>query len=405
MTHAKLKTGYLALSAINTFATTYFLYFLFFYLRDHFHFGDQQNLWVSAFHGFIYIFAAWQCGKFADRRGYVLSLKLGYAGLTLLMIIGAFLQTAPTLMFLVAMYSIVLLFTWPALEALVSERETQRGTQRMVGIYNCTWGGAAAVAYFTGGKLYESFGKIAIFGVPAALFAIQFLITLWLDKYHDEVLARTPKPMEAKHHAPEAVALKQPISPKTFLTMAWLANPFAYIAMNTALAVMPGLTKRFGLTPAEAGLFGSVWLFARVTAFALLWRWTGWHYRFRWLLASFLVLIGSFAAILLSPNWPIAAFAQATFGLASGLIYYSSLFYSMDVGESKGEHGGLHEAFVGLGVCIGPGVGAAALHFAPNSPNAGTWAVSALLVAGLVGLIGVRLKAPSSNIQASEKHQ
>jgi MFS family permease len=398
MTHGKLKAGYLVLSAINTIATTYFFYFLFFYLRDRFQFGDQQNLWVSAFHGFIYIFAAWQCGKFADRRGYVFSLKLGYAGLTFLMIVGAFLQSAPAVMVLVAVYSVILLFTWPALEALVSERETQAGTQRMVGIYNCTWGGAAAVAYFTGGKLYQSLGKNAIFAVPAALFALQFLITLWLDKYHDEVLAWA-KPVEEKHHAPEATALKQPISPKTFLTMAWLANPFAYIAMNTVLAVMPGLTNRFGLTAAEAGLFGSVWLFARVTAFGLLWRWTAWHYRFRWLLTAFLVLIASFVAILLSPSWPFAAFAQATFGLASGLIYYSSLFYSMDVGESKGEHGGLHEAFVGVGICVGPGVGAAALHFAPNSPNAGTWAVSTLLMAGLVGLISVRAKSPNTKPQ------
>src|SRR5882672_10625022 len=105
MTHAKLKSGYLVFAAINTVATTYFFYFLFFYLRDRFHFGDQQNLWVSAFHGFIYVFAAWQCGKFADRRGYVLSLKLGYAGLTLLMIVGAFLQSATAVMLLVAVYS------------------------------------------------------------------------------------------------------------------------------------------------------------------------------------------------------------------------------------------------------------------------------------------------------------
>src|SRR5262245_990263 len=137
MTHGKLKAGYLVLAAINTFATTYFFYFLFFYLKDHFHFGNQQNLWVSALHGFIYIFSAWQCGKFADRRGYVLSLKLGYVGLTLLMIIGMFLQTAPAVMTLVGVYSVILLFTWPALEALVSERETQAGTQRMIGVYNC----------------------------------------------------------------------------------------------------------------------------------------------------------------------------------------------------------------------------------------------------------------------------
>ena len=34
------------------------------------------NLFVSALHGFIYIFAAWQCGKFAQRRGLLTSLKV-----------------------------------------------------------------------------------------------------------------------------------------------------------------------------------------------------------------------------------------------------------------------------------------------------------------------------------------
>ena len=33
----------------------------------------------------------------------------------------------------VAIYNVVLLLTWPALEALVSERETQAGVQEMVG--------------------------------------------------------------------------------------------------------------------------------------------------------------------------------------------------------------------------------------------------------------------------------
>src|ERR1019366_3440237 len=82
--------------------------------------------------------------------------------------------------------------------------------------------------------------------------------------------------------------------------------------------------------------------------------------------------------------------AQVFFGLATGLIYYSSLFYAMDVGEASSEHGGLHEAFIGAGIFFGPATGAAALTFAPQTPNAFTWAVSALLVAGLGGLLWLR---------------
>jgi MFS family permease len=124
----------------------------------------------------------------------------------------------------------------------------------------------------------------------------------------------------------------------------------------------------------------------------LLGQWKGWHYRFRWLLGAFLLLIGSFTTILLAPQLWIVVVAQVFFGLATGLIYYSSLFYSMDVGEAKGEHGGLHEAFIGAGIFLGPAVGATALQLAPQNVNAGTWAVSALLAGGLGGLVWLRTR-------------
>jgi predicted MFS family arabinose efflux permease len=78
------------------------------------------------------------------------------------------------------------------------------------------------------------------------------------------------------------------------------------------------------------------------------------------------------------------------FGLAVGLIYYSSLFYSMDVGETKGEHGGFHEAAIGVGICVGPGVGAASLRFFPTQPNLNVWAVCGLLALGLGWLAFLR---------------
>jgi hypothetical protein len=77
------------------------------------------------------------------------------------------------------------------------------------------------------------------------------------------------------------------------------------------------------------------------------------------------------------------------FGGAVGFIYYSSLFYSMDLGDTKGEHGGIHEAVIGLGNCAGPAVGAAALFFLPRYPDSGALAVSLLLVSGLAGLLTI----------------
>ena len=139
-----------------------------------------------------------------------------------------------------------------------------------------------------------------------------------------------------------------------------------------------------------AGFACSLWCFARFVAFVALWRWRGWHYRFRWLAAAFVLLIFSFAAILVAPSLPVILAAQIFFGAAIGLIYYSSLFYSMDASETKSEHGGIHEAAIGLGNFVGPAVGAAALWLAPQSATAGAWAVSGLLAAGLGGLLWLR---------------
>ena len=175
--------------------------------------------------------------------------------------------------------------------------------------------------------------------------------------------------------------------------MAWLANPFAYIAINTLIAVIPGVARRLELSTMVAGFCCSVWCFARLGAFFWLWFWNGWHYRFRWLLAAYVTLVATFACILLVPNLPVLVLSQVFFGGAIGLIYYSSLFYSMDLSETKSEHGGIHEAAIGLGNFAGPAVGAVALEFLPHHLNSGAFAVSGLLLLGLGGLAVVWQKA------------
>src|SRR2546425_7381551 len=157
-------------------------------------------------------------------------------------------------------------------------------------------------------------------------------------------------------------------------------------------AVIPSLAKELKLSAMFAGFFCSVWLFVRIGAFALLWLWPGWDYRFRWLIGAYVAMIASFAFILLVPNLPMLVGAQIVFGLAVGLIYYSSLFYSMDVGERKSEHGGFHEAAIGAGSCAGPAIRARAMDLLPDASGNSAWAVSGMLIIGLAGLTWLRVR-------------
>ena len=383
MTTRQLKAGYFVLEGLNSAATSYYFYYLFFYLEKHFGFGNLGNLAFSALNGFIYIFAAWFGGRFADRRGYYRALTLGFTIMILALGAGAGLSSVTGQILVMAVWTIGICFTWPTMQALVSEGEDDRTLPRIIGIYNVVWAGTGALSYFLGGALFETLGEKSLFWLPILIHAVQLLLLAWL---YSRSKGRRARPTELKariSQIPEASAFTQPIRPETFLRLAWLANPFAYIAINTVVAVVPELAKQLHLSPTMAGFSCSLWFFVRVAMFVALWLWTGWHYHFAWLAGAFVALVGSFAALLLIPNFWVLIGAQIVFGSAVGLIYYSSLFYSMDLGENKGEHGGLHEAAIGFGIFLGPAVGAAALRLLPGQANSGAWAVSGLLLMGL----------------------
>jgi len=384
----RFKTACYTIEGMNSFATVLFFNYLYFFMRAQFGFNDKDNLAFAALLGLAYTFSSWQAGRFARRYGYFTALKLGLSIMLVSLAVGSQLNSAPGLILTAIIVTLGMCLIWPTIEALVSEGETPEGVPRAVGIYNITWAVTNATAYFIGGTFIQTFGFRSIFYLPVGIVLIQLALTFWLQNHAAELarLAVNKPPTAPPPPDPHRPSLAKA---KAFLRMAWLANPFAYIAVNTLIAVIPGLAARLHLSPMLAGFICSLWCFARLGTFLVLWSWTGWHYRFRWLVTAFGLLVVSFAAILTVPSLAVLLAAQIFFGTAIGLIYYSSLFYSMDASEIKSEHGGIHEAAIGVGNCLGPAVGAASLQFLPQYANSGAMAVSALLLCGLGALLTI----------------
>jgi predicted MFS family arabinose efflux permease len=391
----QLKIGYFVLTWLNIYAVCYYFNYIFFHLREVFGFGNLENLLFAALNGAVYVPASWYGGKFAQRYGYLTALKIGFGAMTLVLASGPWLPGLSGQIGVMVLWTVAVCLTWAPLEALASANESRAGLSHMVGIYNIVWSCGAAIAFFTGGALQALLGRASLFWLPAALHGTQLVLLLFLETRGRRII-HTPDVNIASLDSESATSpddYLEPNSAKSFLWMAWLANPFAYVAMNTIVPLLPDVAARLNLSIALAGFVGSVWMFARFFAFVLLWRWTSWHYRFEWLIGSYVTMVASFGLLLLSSNLFVVVVAQFAFGLAVGLIYFSSLFYSMDVGgESQGEHGGFHEALIGLGIFCGPAVGAISLRFLPGLSNGGIWAVSALLVFGLFGLVKMRLR-------------
>ncbi|MCL5098258.1 MAG: MFS transporter [Candidatus Omnitrophica bacterium] len=384
----KRQLGCFVLAGINAFATSFYFNYLFFLMHSRFGFGNASNLGLAALNGFVYMFGAWFGGRLGQRSGYFRALRLGFAVMALSLAAGTQVRTQAGHCLIMVVWSIGMCFTWPPLEALISENHAAAGLSRMLGIYNVVWASGSAVAYFCGGLLIHYLGMASLFWLPAALHLLQLFLLERIAIYEPPEAIAGPLPVSTS--APQW-SQKGRTSPKAFMRMAWAANPFAYMAINTVIALIPTLASRLGLSITWAGILCSIWFFARLLAFVGLWWWPGWHYRVRWLFASYALLIASFLLLLLVPLLWLLILTQILFGLAVGLIYYSSLFYSMDVGETKGDYGGVHESAVGAGIFAGPAVGAAAICLFPDSAYAGAWAVSALLLMGgtLIGTIRI----------------
>jgi MFS family permease len=412
-THRRFKSIYFLLEGLNSFSTVQYLYYFYFFTEKAFGFSTKENLAAATLNGALTAIGAFFGGKIAQRYGYHRALKLGFFTMMASLTVGSRLSTPAGHLIVMSAMVLGMCLTWPTLEALVSEGEPRGRLEGVLGLYNVVWAGTGALAYFVGGALLEHLGLRTIFYIPAAIQFAQLMILFWLERLQRKAddaaraerasgkgeldLGEIPmsKPARTNLSATQRFfgdrqQQRTPAEQKTFVRMAWFANPFAYIAINSLVAIIPTLAGRLGLSAAIAGFTCSTWCFARMGSFLFLWLWPGWHYRFRWLVVAYLSLVAGYIAILLSGNLFWLVSAQIVFGAALGLIYYSSLFYSMDLSETKGEHGGIHEAAIGLGNFAGPAVGVVALLAFPGVPHSAAFAVTGCLTIGFGGLLAIR---------------
>lgn len=383
MNLVRFKAGVFLLEAMNAFGTALYFHYLFFFLKHQFGFTNLQNLLVCTLNGFVYMGSAYYGGKFGQRRGYMFALNTGFVIMIATLLCTLFVKGLAAIMILMVLWTLGMCLTWPNLEALTSEKEHPKRLPGRLGIYNCIWAGMSALALFLGGAIVgPNLQWDRIFWIPAVIHLLQLGIGLWMvPAWHN--LSQAPAPPDHLGHKPHPEAAH-------FLKLAWLANPFAYIAINAAVPLLPDLALRLHLSPKMAGFFCSIWFFARFFTFIALAFWPGWHYHFGYLLTAFIGVIGCFAGMLLLDNFWTILLVQLLFGWCLGVIYYSSLYYSMDAGTEKASHGGVHEAAIGAGIFAGPGIGAVALYAFPAWPQSSIWGVALVLVIGLGGLLVLR---------------
>ena len=412
---------YYVVEGLSSHAVAFMLASIYFYTTRQFGWGSTQNFLLAAVLGVIYVAGALTAHPVATRLGRRGTLVLSYAVMSAGAVLALLLPSPLALVAILLVYSGVSAITWPALESLVSGGAEPGELARRLGVYNCVWSGAGAVTVAGAGAVLK-YWPSGIFIQPAVVHAAMALL-LWVALRRSEpgnvpeARATAAEPAEPEVVIPRAVVVPREghdaaepelLRVRTLaLWMSRLALPATFVVISSLLAAMPTLPLIRRLDPTAGTVLASVWMASRWVAFLVLGVTTWWHTRPRALLLASILLLMAFVAVTFQPEWLPGSPAVATLpwvawlalwqvalGLALGLIYSASLYFGMVLSEGSTEHGGYHEALIGLGTVVGPGAGALAERLGHGSSAWGVAAVAAVIAASVLACGCVAARRP-----------
>ena len=386
--------GLYGVESLASIAGTLLIVGIYFFTREVYQWSIVQNFLLAAAQGVVYAVGALAAEPLTRKWGR----RKALAGLYLLLAViagaAAFVRHAPQLVAtLLLAYAMVIAASWPMLESLFSQSADPHELSRNLGRYNLVWAATGAAALAAQGTLIRHW-PAGVFLVPAAAHGVCAALMI-AQREHD-----APDASGAAHEAPEAELLRQR---RVALWLSRIAMPATYVAIYGLSAMLPSLPLVQRLSVETATLVGSVWLASRFAAFWWLGATVWWHTRPGVLFWAAIVMLVGFWGTVVPGAMPeamgagralgVMVAAQLVLGAAIGMIYAASLYFGMVLSEGSTEHGGYHEALIGLGQVLGPGAGAAAAWRWPGSVLAGIAAVSLVIVASVVAAAFARARA------------
>ncbi len=380
-----------ATELLATFGANLMVSGIFFYTQARFGWEMRRNLLLATAQGVVYVVGALSANGIARRIGRRTLLVALNIALALLPLVCVWRPNPHVVAGIVVLYTLLHAAQWPALESLVSGTAAARELSRRISVYNLVWSGGGALTIAMIGTILTRFASCVFFLIPTAVHVLAILMIFNINS--------ETAPAAAAHAAPEPELL-------AVRTLAMRLSRVALPAMMAVIysigALMPTLPV-IRASPSKLGtLLASVWMISRFFTFILLGATVWWHTRPRSLLAAALVLPLAFLGITLIPALAPMIACQIVLGLALGLIYAASLYFGMVLSSGSTEHGGYHEALIGLGMFLGPGSGVLAQLMAPTSPSVGIAAIAVLLFLPVIVSVALGLQSPRRREQAED---
>jgi MFS family permease len=382
--------------ALSSIGQNFLVTGIFFYTQHRLGWSLIANLLLAAGQGLVYTVGALLAGRMAQRTGRRGGLIGLYGLMTLAALAGLWSRADAWIILPLLAYTFALAMSWPMLESLASAGAglDAHRLSRRIGAYNLVWAGVGVLAIAVEGALIERW-PLGVFLIPLVAH-VACAGLMWRHREPTTIEASPDSP----HLSPEPALLAQRTQA---LWLSRIALPATYVVEYSLMAMMPSLPVLRSLSATAQTLIGSVWMGGRWIIFLIMGMTHLWHTRPRLLLASVVAMGAAFfgVTIRLSPWFGVSNLAvdltsmilwQCVLGAAVGIIYYASLYFGMVLSQGSTEHGGYHEALIGLGSILGPGFAAMAAVWWPGRLNAGLAAVGVVIAASILGAGAVTVR-------------
>jgi len=331
---------------------------------------------------FVYAVSCIVAGPASDRMGRRASTALGALTASVVCLSMVRVQSIGWLLGLVCASSFGVGLFWPAVQAWLSEEGDPGELPHAIGVFNMAWSAGLTVGPLLSAWLRQVGLRAPFYAAAAGYLSVAMLVCA----------LRRPDGGGQQEQVAQA-----PIPPGTarrLLYVAWTCNFASWFMSNAVKTLFPKLAKDMLLSETTLSwLIFSIGL-AQLAAFAAIWRGRWWHYRL-WPILAFQALgAAGMALVLVGQATPVLALGMLMAGAMTGMTYYASLFYSLRVpGGGRGLRTGVHEAFVGAGILLGPLAGGLAAHLTGSLRAPYLVTILVIAATAAAGLISYRRPA------------
>lgn len=311
----------------------------------------------------LYVIFSRIFGKLSDRVGRKRVPQIASLCFSILYFLMPNIKTLPFLVIFFPLTGFFLSAFWSPYEAWMGEISDGRPLEKRVRMFNLAWTIGVMIGNAISGYAYEWDHRIPFYFASCGSFIAMTIVSLHSKPIVNNVpIDKAENNKDDDNNIPSYMRMK-------FLYMSWIAIFFAWITLGVLRYIFPKLISDLGILPRYYGILMLIWSGTQVFMFYILGATKKWHYRIEFsIICQILGCIGFF--IIYITNYPIIwGIALMFFGIQTGMVYFSSLYYSLCGHADTGNKSGWHESILSSGAFIGPFIaGAMAKYIGIKSP-------------------------------------